>query len=61
VNGIIKEVNPVIYGKTGPWIKYSDLTATEKSYLLGNTDSYSVALNNNTYVLIGITFMKQQR
>ena len=59
VSGIIKEVNPFIYGRTGPWIKYSDLTANEKTYLMGNTDSFSFVVNNNTITAMGITMIKQ--
>jgi uncharacterized lipoprotein YehR (DUF1307 family) len=59
VTAKITEVNPFIFGRTGPWIKYSDLSNAEKAYLNnGNTDTYMVVVNGNTLTGFGMTFVK---
>jgi hypothetical protein len=59
VTGKLTEVNPIAFGRTGPWIKYSDLSSAEKAQILGNTDTFMITTNGNTATLMGLTFTKQ--
>jgi hypothetical protein len=53
------EVNPIIFGRTGAWIKYSDLSSAEKASLGYNTDTFMLTINGNTFSTMGLTFTKQ--
>jgi hypothetical protein len=59
VTAKIIEVNPIVFGRTGPFIKYSDLSNAEKANLLDNTDTFMVTIVNNTFSAMGATFRKQ--
>jgi hypothetical protein len=54
----VTEVNPFLFGRTGPWVKYSELSSVEKGYL-GNTDTFMLTINGNTFTMSGLSFRKQ--
>jgi hypothetical protein len=56
-NGKTTEVNSLVFGGTG-WVKYSDLSSTQKTQL-GWPENFVVTIVNNTFTHNGVTFTKQ--
>jgi hypothetical protein len=58
VTAKVIEVNPAIFGRTGSWVQFSNLSNADKAYF-GNTDTYMLTINGNTVTFMGYTMVKQ--
>jgi hypothetical protein len=54
VNAKTTEANPVAFGGTGSWMKYSDLPSNT-----GIPENITATINGNTCVWMGVTLTKQ--
>jgi hypothetical protein len=54
------EVNPVLFGGTGSWVSYSDLSSAQKATVVqkGFSENFTITLNGNTFTYWGDKFTK---